>query len=329
MHRCNWYSSHVASSALSVHYSFSLLWFCMEPSTPIRRVTVPLKLHFKKLPSPVMKVYPKESFHQIKLTKPSSKSSRVCCLGGSAEFSSAMERTQYTVLPKTADVMILWGPKFLRRNTIPLRNLCALKGGKHLMPLKHYHFLGMKLQIKIPYSRKFSLAGSGWKTWHKENHFLKNQLRTFLNFCLHWSWPNCKVWGQGPQDCPNCWYQLQVQGGSQTTLSFENSIKGLTELTKAIKLRTMAHYGKCYRESAKRRETQDKVWEGSQCQVPTASRRDSPPGISVCDKCRAASARDAHPISVSRVSLGPRRISWPDCSCGWLQSLALGWYHMA
>lgn len=79
----------------------------MEPSTPIRRVTVPLKLHFKKLPSRVMKVYPKESFHQMKLMKPSSKSSRVCCLGGSAESSSAMERIQYTVLPKTADIMIL------------------------------------------------------------------------------------------------------------------------------------------------------------------------------------------------------------------------------
>ena len=96
------------------------------------------------------------------------------------------------------------------------------------------NFLGMKLQIKIPYSRKFSLAGSSWKKWHKENHFLKNQLLTFLNFCLHWGWPNCKVWGQGPQGCPHFWYQLQVQGGSQTTLSFENSIQGLTELTKAI-----------------------------------------------------------------------------------------------
>ena len=130
-----------------------------------------------------MKVYPKESFHQIKLTKPSSKSSRVCCLGGSAEFSSAMERTQYTVLPKTADVMILWGPKFLRRNTIPLRNRCALKGGKHLMPLKHYHFLGMKLQIKIPYSRKFSLAGSGWKTWHKTTFWRTSSGHSWIFVC--------------------------------------------------------------------------------------------------------------------------------------------------
>lgn len=154
---------------------------------PIRRVTVPLKLHFKKLPSPVMKIYPNESFHQIKLTKPSSKSSRVCCLGESAEFSSAMER--YSTL-SCQRLQMSWFsevPKFLRRNTIPLRNLCALKGGKHLLQLKHYHFLGVKLPIKIPYSRQSSRAGSSWKTWHRENHFLKNQLQTFLNFCLHWS----------------------------------------------------------------------------------------------------------------------------------------------
>lgn len=49
-------------------------------------------------------------------------------------------------------------------------------------------------------------------------------------------------------------------------------MKGLTELTKAIKLRTMAHYGKCYRESPKGRETQDKVWEASQCNVPAVPR---------------------------------------------------------
>ena len=28
------------------------------------------------------------------------------------------------------------------------------------------------------------------------------------------SWPNCDLWGNGPQCCPNFWHQLQIQGSS-------------------------------------------------------------------------------------------------------------------
>lgn len=174
-------------------HSLFFLFTVILCDPPIRCIIVPLKLQFKKFPSPVTKMYPNESFHHIKLTKSSSKSFRVCCPRGTAEFSSVRQWKEYSTLP-CKRLKMSWLHevlKFLRRNKIPLRNLCVFKDGKHLLHPKHYHFLGVTLmnsmQIKIRYSRKLRLAGSSWKKWYNESHFLKNLALKFLGFCLHWS----------------------------------------------------------------------------------------------------------------------------------------------
>lgn len=44
------------------------------------------------------------------------------------------------------------------------------------------------------------------------------------------SWPNYEVWRHSPQVYPHIWYQLQIQGITKTTLTFDNLLEGLMEL---------------------------------------------------------------------------------------------------
>lgn len=51
-----------------------------------------------------------------------------------------MERIQYAALQKNEAVMIIWDGQICRDEG-PLRELCVLWAGKHLLWLKHYNFL--------------------------------------------------------------------------------------------------------------------------------------------------------------------------------------------
>lgn len=142
MHRCDWCSSCVSSNALSLLSLYNdFVW------PPIRCIISPLKLRFKKLPSPVTKMHPNGIFHEIKLAKSSSKYFRACCLRGTAEISSVMKWKGYSILP-CKRLKLPWLPGMatsVRRNKVPLSNFRAFKDGKHLSEPRHYHFLGVKL----------------------------------------------------------------------------------------------------------------------------------------------------------------------------------------
>lgn len=158
MHRCDWCSSCVASNALSLRSLYNdFVW------PPIRYIISPLKLRFKKLPSPVTKMHPNGIFHEIKLTKSSSKYFRTCCLRGTAEISSVMKWKGYSTLP-CKRLKLPWLPGMatsVRRCKVPLSNFRAFRNGKHLSEPRHYHFLRVKLtnhcKSKIQCSKKLGL----------------------------------------------------------------------------------------------------------------------------------------------------------------------------